>query len=36
LAKTFRRVRRVVPKLVRDRELYRDISRIERIAIELV
>jgi len=36
LAKTFRRVRRVVPKLVRDRELYRDITRIERIAIELV
>lgn len=36
LAKAFRQVRKVVPSLGRDRELYRDIARIEAITQDLV
>jgi histidine ammonia-lyase len=36
LSKAFRQVRKAVPTLTRDRELYRDIARLETIALDLV
>ena len=36
LRRALRRVRGVVPQLVRDRELYRDIAKIQAIALDLV
>jgi histidine ammonia-lyase len=36
LSKAFRQVRKAVPALTRDRELYRDIARLETIALDLI